>query len=191
MPGINLDFLKEIQGDYKSYPNFLETGTYAGGTILRMEPYFSNLYTIEIKKKFYEYVKKNYKGDKINFYLGDSEDVLNTILPNINGKSIIFLDGHWSAENTGRGKKDIPLYEELNSIMSNHIDEAIIIVDDVRMFGRGPNNKDKYDICNWEEINIEDVLKIVKNRMVKHYFLASELNKEDRLLIHISKKSAF
>ena len=53
--------------------------------------------------------------------------------------------------------------------MSNHIDEAIIIVDDVRMFGRGPN-KDKYDICNWEEINIENVLKIVKNRMVKHYF---------------------
>jgi len=188
MPGINLDFLKEIQADYKNYPNFLETGTFMGRTILHMEPYFSKLYNIEIKKEFYEYVKNNYKGDKINFYLGDSEDVLNTILPNINGKSIIFLDGHWSAENTGRGKKDIPLYEELNSIMSNHIDEAVIIVDDVRMFGRGPNNKDKYDICNWEEINIENVLKIVKNRMMKHYFLASELNKEDRLLIHISKK---
>ena len=94
MPSINLDFLKEIQADYKNYPNFLETGTFMGRTILHMEPYFSNLYTIEIKKEFYEYVKNNYKGDKINFYLGDSEDVLNTILPNINGKSIIFLDGH-------------------------------------------------------------------------------------------------
>ena len=42
----------------------------------------------------------------------------------------------------------------------------------------GPNNKDdKYDICNWEEINIENTLKIVKDRMVKHYFLPSKLNK--------------
>ena len=130
-------------------------------------------------------IKNKYTGNKINFYLGDSEDVLNTILPNINGKSIIFLDGHWSAENTGRGKKDIPLYEELNSIMSNHIDEAIIIVDDVRMFGVGPNNSD--EICNWEEINVENILKIVRNRMTNHYFLPSKMNKEDRLVIHISK----
>ena len=32
---------------------------------------------------------------------------------------------------------------------------------------------------------------IVKDRITKHYFLPSELNKEDRLLIHISNISAF
>ena len=192
MPSINLDFLKKIQTDYKNYPNFIETGTYKGETILHMEQYFSNLYTIEIKKAFYENVKNNYKGNKINFYLGDSGDVLNEILPTINDKSIIFLDGHWSAGSTGKGKKDCPLYEELTSIMVNHTNEAVIIVDDVRLFGRGPNNKgSKYDKCNWEEINIENTLKIVKDRMVNHYFLPSKFNKEDRLVIHISKMSAF
>tara|TARA_B110000285_G_scaffold18808_2_gene18258 strand:+ start:848 stop:1405 length:558 start_codon:yes stop_codon:yes gene_type:complete len=185
MPSINLDFLKKLQTDYKNYPNFIETGTYMGDTILHMEQYFSNLYTIEIKKEFYENVKNYYRGNKINFYLGDSGDVFTEILPNINGKSIFFLDGHWSAGNTGKGKKDCPLYEELTSIMSNHTDEAIIIVDDVRLFGMGPNKGN--DICNWEEINIKNILKIVKNRMTNHYFLPSELNKEDRLLIHISK----
>ena len=184
---INLALLKTLQSDYKNYPNFIETGTYKGETILHMEQYFSNLYTIEIKKEFYENVKNKYKGDKINFYLGDSGDVLTEILPNINGKSIIFLDGHWSAGNTGKGNKDCPLYEELNTIMSNHKDEAIIIIDDARLFGMGPNNNNKYDICDWEEINTENILKIVKDRMTNHYLLASSMDPEDRLVIHISK----
>ena len=185
MPSINLEFLKKIQTDYKNYANFIETGTYRGDTILHMEQYFSNLYTIEIKKEFYEKVKNNYKGNKINFYLGDSGDVLTKILSNINDKSIIFLDGHWSGGNTGKGKNDCPLYEELNAIISNHKDEAIVIVDDVRLFGKGPNKGNEK--CNWEEINIDNILKIVKDRMTNHYFLPSHLNKEDRMVIHISK----
>jgi hypothetical protein len=188
MPCINSEFLNKLQKDYKDYPNFIETGTFMGDTILHLEQYFSNLYTIEIKKEFYQNVTKKYKGDKINFYLGDSGDVLTEILPNINGKSIIFLDGHWSAGNTGKGKKDCPLYEELNSIISNHKDEVIIIIDDARLFGMGPNNKNKYDICDWEKINTENILKIVKHRMTTHYFLPSYLHIEDRLIIHISKK---
>ncbi len=41
--------------------------------------------------------------------------------------------------------------------------------------------------CNWEEINIDNILKIVKDRMTNHYFLPSDMNKEDRMVIHISK----
>jgi len=185
MPSIDLNFLKTLKTDYKEYPNFIETGTFMGDTILHMEQYFSNLYTIEIKKEFYENVKKKYKGDKINFYLGDSGTALSYILPNITCKSIIFLDGHWSADNTGKGIKDCPLYEEITSIILNHKDEAIIIVDDVRLFGKGPNKGT--EICNWEEINTENILKIVKDRMTNHYFLPSSINNEDRLVIHISK----
>ena len=185
MPSIGLEFLKKLQTNYKEYPNFIETGTFMGETILYMEQYFSNLYTIELKKEFYENIKKNYKGNKINFYLGDSSYVLNEILPNISNKSIFFLDGHWSSGITAKGLKDCPLYEELTSIMSNHIDEAIIIIDDVRLFGMGP--KKNNEICNWEDINIETILKITKPRLTNHYFLPSKVYKEDRMVLHISK----
>ena len=77
------------------------------------------------------------------------------------------------------------MYEELTSIKSNHKDEAIIIVDDVRLFGKGPNKKN--EICNWEEINVECILEIVKDRITKYYFLPSQINKEVCLVIHISK----
>ena len=40
MPSIDLQFLNKLKDDYKSYINFIETGTYQGDTILYLEQYF-------------------------------------------------------------------------------------------------------------------------------------------------------
>lgn len=187
MPSIDKSFLLSLKDDYKEYSNFIETGTCYGETIFAMENFFTNLYTIEIKPEFYYQLLNYYKGNKIKFYLGDSSNVLPTILPSIIGKSIFFLDGHWSACNTGKGLKDCPLYEELNAIMSFHKEEAILIIDDVRLFGSGPNVND--EVCNWEDISVDNVLSIVSSRMSSHYFLPSNLHPTDRLIINLSQLS--
>ena len=185
MPSIDKSFLQSLKDDYKEYPIFIETGTYYGETINVMEPLFDKLHTIEIKPEFYNFHINNYKGNKINFHLGDSSKVLFNLLPSIKDKSIFFLDGHWSALDTGKGDKDCPLYEELNVIMSTYKQKGIIIIDDVRLFGSGPNVND--EPCNWEDISVGNVLSIVSSRMSSNYFLPSNLNPKDRLIIHINE----
>ena len=183
MPSIDGNFLLTLKDDYTKYTNFIETGTYKGETIMNMEHLFSKLYTIEIKYEFYNDMKNKYKGDKIQFFLGDSLEELKNILQTINGPSIFFLDGHWSANDTGKGKKDCPLIEEIRDINLYHKESAIIIIDDVRLFGKGPSKGN--EICSWEDIATEKVLEEIQGRIIEHYFLPSGLHETDRLVMHI------
>jgi hypothetical protein len=178
MPSIDKNFLLQLKDDYKKYSVFLETGTYQGETILGMEDCFTKLYTIEIKEEFYNNIKNKYKGNKIDFFLGDSSTVLPKVLPTINDKIIFFLDGHWSSGTTGKGEKHCPLYEELEAIKNLCKNSAIIIIDDVRLFGS--NN-----ICDWSEINESNILSILDTRVEQVYFLPSTLSKTDRMVIHL------
>jgi hypothetical protein len=184
MPSLDLAFLKSLQCDYKSFPNFVETGTYFGETIFAMEPHFTNLYTIEVKEEFYTNTKTKYTGSKIQFYLGDSAEVLCTLVPTLSGKTIFFLDGHWSAGRTGRGKKDCPLLEELDHIVQFHKDQAIVIIDDARLFGKGPSRGT--EICNWEAITTQTILQKVESRMTRFYTLPSSHHPHDRFILHLT-----
>ena len=186
MPALQYELLKKIQfegGIEANYPIFVETGTCEGRTIFEMEKYFDELHTIEIKEGFYTKVKSRYKGDKIHFHLGDSSKVLPKIASDLKSNTLFFLDGHWSSGNTGRGEKDCPLIEELKVINSKFSHKAIIIIDDYRLFGKGPNIGGCAE--NWEDIQKSKVLDIVQNRLVKTYHLPSSYHKEDRMLIHL------
>jgi len=90
MPSINHDFLMLLQDDYKKYTCFIETGTYLAETIKNLESYFEKLYTIEFSERYYYNAKNNYLGNKINFLLGDSSIVLESLLPKITDKTIFF-----------------------------------------------------------------------------------------------------
>ena len=91
------------------------------------------------------------------------------------------MDGHWSVGNTGKGEKDCLLYEELLSFDKN----AIIIIDDVRLFGKGPSKGD--EVCNWEDISVEKIFEITKERLKEYCFLPSILVPNDRLLINLKE----
>ena len=186
MPGLNLNFLKSLEADYSSFHYFVETGTFRAVTISTMEPYFNKLFTIEVAEPLWKAAKTKYqKKSKINFILGDSSKEIPKLIKNeLDKPTIFFLDGHYSAGVTGYAEKHVPLYEELTSIINDFKSEAIIIIDDIRIFGKLDSG-----ICDWRDINIESCLDIIKERMSKHYFRPSCLDKNDRLVVHINSSA--
>lgn len=182
MPSINLPFLRELRDDYKTYPCFIETGTYNGETIFEIEPLFSNIYTVEYSETLHNRTKSKYTGDKIKFLLGDSSIVFETLLPTIEENCIFFLDGHWSHCDTGKSSKDCPLEEEITHINTLFKHGAIIIIDDYRLFGLDRTNEGGED---WSQINKKNLLNILRDRISQEYHLDSSWAKDDRLVIHI------
>jgi hypothetical protein len=183
MPALDKLFLDTLQDDYTKYPCFIETGTLHGWTIFAMEQYFSKLYTVEYSEKYHNIAKNKYTGNKINFILGDSSIIFNTLLPTIADKCIFFLDGHYSSGDSGQSEKDCPLNEEIAHISNLFQHEAIIIVDDFRLFGLCKETGLDHD---WSDINKENLLNILGSRVNKVYHIDSEYAKDDRLIIHIN-----
>ena len=186
MPSLNKFFLNLLQDDYTKYNCFIETGTLNGETIFAIEPYFNKLYTIEFSKQYYNNTKNRYSGNKINFILGDSSIVFESLLSKITDKCIFFLDGHWSGGDTGQSNKDCPLEEEITHINNLFTNDAIIIIDDFRLFGLDKSSGKLGE--DWSKINKENLLNILKLRINKVYHLDSECAKDDRLIIHINAK---
>ena len=185
MPSINSAFLNQLKTHWNKFPIFVETGTYEGGTILEVEKYFEELHTIELSPHYYNLTKNRYNGNKINFYLGDSSNVLIDILPKIMLPTIFFLDGHWSSGNTAKGTIDCPLKEEIYNINKYFINDGIIIIDDCRLFGK---SKETGLAEDWKDISEKSLLNIISERVIEYYYLDSECYKNDRLIIHIRKK---
>ena len=153
-----------------------------------MSNLFEKLYTIELSSKLFNLCKKRYKKKypNIEFIFGDSSNVLVSLCPKIKDNSIFFLDGHYSGENTAKGLKDCPLYEESEAIYNYFQNEALIIIDDYRLFGKDKTSGLLQE--DWSEINKEKILEIFKERVVEYYFLPSTLQHNDRFIINISEK---
>jgi len=175
-----LEFLQKLHCDFTHFPVFVETGTYNGDTIFTVEPLFSKLFTVEFSPLYYERTRSKYGGNKINFILGDSSDIFHDLLPTITDDVIFFLDGHWSSGDTGKSAKDCPLIEELTQINSRFSGNAVIIIDDFRLFG----TKTAED---WSQITKSAVLSVIAERITNVYHLPSDYAPDDRLIIHIKK----
>jgi len=118
---------------------FVETGTYYGDMVEAMRNFFDTIYSIELSQKLFNKAKKRFKFEKnIKLIQGDSGKELGIVMKEINKPALFWLDGHYSAGVSARGKKDSPIYEELNCILDGQDLEHVIIIDDAHLFGTDP-----------------------------------------------------
>jgi len=167
--------LEKLNDELPTYPNFVETGTYMGETILRFVNDFNKLFTIELSESLYKNFNLiDYDKTKLKSFLGDSAVVLSKVIEELEDKTIFFLDGHYSSGNTAKGIKDVPLNEELKNINDSYIYDGLIIIDDLRLFGTNLAE-------DWSQVNKDSLLSILGSRV------ESYLEENDRFIIKIKK----
>jgi len=125
--------IKEYQRRYHS-DILVETGTYLGEMVLAQMKNFKIIYSIELDKQLWKDAAKKFsKYSNIHILRGDSGQVLKSVVPKLEEKSIFWLDGHYSGGITAKGEKECPIFEELDAILKSKINH-VVLIDDARLF---------------------------------------------------------
>jgi hypothetical protein len=126
--------ISNLQAEFK-YSIFIETGTYLGEMIEAQMNNFSHIFSIELSERLYLDALNKFENNKnVTILQGDSGEVLVAVCAQLDQPAIFWLDGHYSAGITAKGKKQCPIYEELSAIFNaNHLPH-ILLIDDARLF---------------------------------------------------------
>lgn len=115
--------------------SFVESGTFLGGTTLEASKIFDKAYTVELSKELYLLARKTLSScSNTRIYLGNSGILFYHILRNIPGPILLYLDGHWSEQNTAKGKSVTPIMDEIAAIKACKKNDCVIMIDDIRLF---------------------------------------------------------
>lgn len=129
------DILKGIAAEYK-LSILIETGTYLGEMVEALRSSFQRVYSIELSEKFTRRARTYFRNCKnVSILQGDSGDVIGELIQEIDQPALFWLDGHWSADQTARGRKSTPVMEELGHILRAKDLRHVILIDDARSFG--------------------------------------------------------
>ncbi len=120
----------KVKGNIK---NFIETGTYKGGTSFWAAKHFESVFTIEIDPERSKATSEDpSSSNNIEYLVGNSGEVLPKLVQRIQGRSIFWLDGHWCNTSEFGKEEECPLIDEIKGIM--HLQDAVILIDDARAF---------------------------------------------------------
>lgn len=173
------------------YQTVVETGTCLGYSTQTLANHFRSVHTIEINQKLHKLAVAKFKQSPgVTCHLGDSKKVLKELIPELAGKVVFFLDAHWSGDKTtdweasyfkGYGvetsyagdnptpENQVPLLEEIKTIVETFHAECVIYVDDTDKFGDDGNGlKDKGFIGeDWTHLSLKAIKNVILDRMVE------------------------
>jgi hypothetical protein len=115
----------------------VETGTLHGDMVAALLLDFDHLYSIELSRELYWLARLRFLGRRnVHLIEGDSSEKLPRVLTRIDTPCIFWLDGHYGGGFMARGRKDVPIVEELSAILAHPVPGHTIVIDDVGIFQR-------------------------------------------------------
>jgi hypothetical protein len=96
----------------------VETGTFLGEMVFAQKDHFKSIISIELDRTLYEDAGRLFAPyAHIQILQGDSGEVLKRVVPKLAERALFWLDGHYSAGITARGKKETPILDELRALL--------------------------------------------------------------------------
>lgn len=112
----------------------VETGTYRGDMVNAMKGSFAAIHSVEVYEPLFRKAVDQFAPyGWITIHLGNSAEVFETLLPELNSPTLFWLDGHYSGKGTGGDAQTVPVMGELEQI-SRLPDRHAILIDDAREF---------------------------------------------------------
>lgn len=149
-----------IKFDLKKYlnPIFVETGTFRGAGVEKaLTTGFTKVISIEVKKEFYDNCCRKFSNEikegRVELIFGDSQYALAEVIRKLDRAATFWLDAHIHAG--GKGEKECPLYEEIESISQHHLKSHSILIDDLRIIKK-PN------AWGGHNLTVEDLIEKIK-----------------------------
>lgn len=161
---------------FKKYFNrvLIETGSGSGeGIGAALMAGFDQVISIELSPKMFSICSDKYKDNKqVCLFFGDSQEMLDQVLKEINEPVTFWLDAHASGGDTA-GADLPPLMEELAIIKKHSIKTHTILIDDLRCWNW--NNMLKKSIL---DINPDYEVVLEDSSLFKNDIMAATIRKE-------------
>jgi hypothetical protein len=124
----------------RGHRTFVESGTYRGDTTAFFVPHADRLITVEVDRRLYQQARDRFgREPKVEVVEGDALVEVPRIVAELDVPALVWLDGHYSGGDTGRGVEVEPALAILDRIGDAAPAGSTIVVDDLRLFGRLPD----------------------------------------------------
>lgn len=152
------DLIKDIASS-NSIKVFFETGTYIGNTVYAVKDHFEEIYSVELSKDLAMLARARFhRYAHIHIINENSSTALKRFVDSLREPALFWLDAHYSGGITAKGRRQTPIREELNAILTHPLVRHHILVDDVKDF----NGQNDYP-------TVEEVLSMVKELSDDNY----------------------
>jgi hypothetical protein len=116
----------------------VETGTLHGDMLQNTCSVFRRSISIELSPHLARRAQQRFaRTPSVTVLQGDSEQVLRDVLADLAEPALFWLDAHYSADDTARGRTDTPIEAELTALLQHPVRGHVLLIDDARAFGKG------------------------------------------------------